>query len=69
MSKGKTLTNQAENMKEMLSQKDELIKNLFSLVDTLETDLNEAYAELETKGPSATPSNIAHGPAGGHGQD
>jgi len=63
------LTKQAENMREMLSQKDKLIKDLFSLVDTLESDLNEAYEELEKKGPAAPPSSNAFGPAGGYGQD
>lgn len=56
-------------MKEMLTQKDKLIKDLFSLVDTLENDLNEAYEELERKGPAAPPSSNALGPAGGYGQD
>jgi hypothetical protein len=63
------LEKQADNMKDMLTQKDKLIKDLFSLVDTLEADLNEAYEELEKRGPSAPPSNIAHGPAGGYGHD
>ena len=39
------LAKQAENMREMLTQKDKLIKDLFALVDTLENDLNEAYEE------------------------
>ena len=56
-------------MKEMLTQKDKLIKDLFSLVDTLESDLNEAYEELEKKGPAAPPSSNALGPAGGYSQD
>jgi hypothetical protein len=63
------LAKQADNMKEMLSQKDKLIKDLFSLVDTLESDLNEAYEELEKKGPAAPPSSNAFGPAGSYGQD
>ena len=63
------LAKQAENMREMLTQKDKLIKDLFALVDTLENDLNEAYEELEKKGPAAPPSSNAFGPAGGYGQD
>lgn len=57
------LQKEADNMKDMLTQKDKLIQDLFSLVETLETDLKEAYEELERKGPAAPPSSNAQGPA------
>ena len=69
MSKTDNLAKQAENMREMLTQKDKLIKDLFALVDTLENDLNEAYEELERKGPAAPPSGNALGPVAGYIQD
>jgi hypothetical protein len=69
MSKGDTLANQAEIIREMLTQKDKMIKDLFELVETLENDLNEAYEEIEGKGPAAPRSSNAFGPVVGYGQD
>jgi hypothetical protein len=45
----------------ILTQMNTLMKDLFPIVESLEGDLNKAYAELEKKNPSS----IAHDPAGG----
>jgi len=34
----------------MIEEKNKLIEKLFTMIDTLETDLDEAYSELEKYG-------------------
>jgi hypothetical protein len=43
----------------ILTQMNTLMKDLFPIVESLEGDLNKAYAELEKKKPSSIANDLA----------